>query len=73
MKASAGKAALLTEIERLKREKPPNWQRDARATLRALQSLTREDDYRDVTINSDRKFHEALGRKMRPTNISPPI
>lgn len=73
MKASSGKSALLAEIERLKRDKPPNWQRDARATLRALQSITAEDDYREVIPNGDRMGHEMVGRKCRSTLIQPPI
>jgi hypothetical protein len=73
MKASAGKTALLQEIERLKREKPANWQRDARATLRALQSLTFEDDFREIIPNGDRMGYESVGRKCRSTRIQPPL
>lgn len=73
MKAAAGKAALLAEIERLKHEKPTNWQRDCRATLRALQSITAEDDFREVIMNGDRMGYETVGRKCRSTKIQPPI
>jgi hypothetical protein len=73
MKASAGKAALLAEIERLKQHRPKDWQRDVRATLRALQYCMREDDYREVCVNGDMKGYETIGRKCRSTRISPPI
>ena len=73
MDAIHAKKELLAEIERLKRDKPPNWQRDARATLRALQWKTRDEDFREVFVNSDMMGHESVGRKCRSTRIQPPI
>jgi hypothetical protein len=73
MNASHTVRELLAEIERLKREKPQFWQRDARATLRALQSKTYEDDFRETTPNGDRRGYESVGRKCRSTKIQPPI
>ncbi len=73
MKPDRTKQELLAEIERLKREKPQFWQRDARAVLRALQSKTQEDDYREVVPNGDHKGYETVGRKCRSTRIQGPI
>jgi len=73
MNASRTVQELLAEIERLKREKPQFWQRDARATLRALQCKTQEDDFREVIPNGDRMGYESVGRKCRSTRIQPPI
>jgi hypothetical protein len=73
MNSDAKVKELLAEIERLKRDKPQFWQRDARATLRALQSKTREEDYRETTPNGDRMGYETVGRKCRSTRIQPPI
>jgi hypothetical protein len=73
MNADHTKQELLAEIERLKREKPQFWQRDARAVVRALQSKTQEDDYREVVLNGDRKGYETVGRKCRSTRIQGPI
>jgi len=73
MKPDRTKQELLAEIDRLKREKPQFWQRDARAVLRALQCKTQEDDYREVVPNGDRKGYETVGRKCRSTRIQGPI
>lgn len=73
MNADHTKAELLVEIERLKRDKPANWKRDARATLRALQSKTHEDDFRETFVNGDRMGYESVGRKCRSTKIQPPF
>lgn len=67
------KESLLKEIERLKLKKPPNWKRDAMATLRVLQKVISEDEFREVFVNGDRQGYEQVGRKARSTRISPPF
>lgn len=43
------------------------------ATLRALQKVVGEDDFREVFVNGDRQGYEQVGRKARSTKISPPF